>query len=285
MIRIEELVCSSDMAKAVLSACDLGRGPVAAFLYDWQTLISGGLAILAALATVIYLRRQIALQQEQVDLQRDQYQQESRQKVKTALIGVPHALVEIHSYLGGCFDAWKAENPDDRPAPPTDALTIIMDAAAYVDDESFDSFRHLVIASQTFETRIASPGRQRAHNTLSTMIVDLAELSYLANRLLRFARMEPGAEAIPYVKSTRAASSNEMISAGGREFAYSSVIMAPMRRSMARRDFQLVSSSPLNSNLTFARSSRARAKFEAIVVPLPAKIHPRSRADGLERTR
>lgn len=204
MTGFEELVCSSDIAKAVLSVCDLGRGPVAAFFYDWQTLISGGLAILAALATVIYLRRQIALQQEQVDLQRDQYRQENRQKVKTALIRVPHALVEIHSYLVGCFGAWKAENPDDRPAPPTDALTIIMDAAAYVDDESFDSFRHLVIASQTFETRIASPGRQRAHNTLSTMIVDLAELSYLANRLFRFARMEPGAETIPYVKPTRA---------------------------------------------------------------------------------
>lgn len=76
-----------------------------------------------------------------------------------------------------------------------------------------------------------------------------------------------------------------MISAGGRELAYSSVIMAPMRRSMARRDFQLVSSSPLNSNLASARSSRARAKCDAFVVPLSAKVHPRSRADGLERTR
>ena len=123
--------------------------------------------------------------------------------MKSALIGVPHALVEIHSYLVGCFDAWKAEKPDDRPAPPTNALKVIMDAAAYVDDESFDSFRHLVISSQTFETRIASPGRQRAHNTLSTMIVDLAELSYLTTRLFRFARMEPEAETIPYVKPTR----------------------------------------------------------------------------------
>lgn len=203
MTRLEELVCSSDMAKAVLLTCDVGHGPVAAFFYDWQTLISGGLAVLAALATVVYLRRQIALQQEQVDLQRNQYRQENRQKVKTALIRVPHALVEIHSYLVGCFDAWKAENPDDRPAPPTEAVKVIMDAAAYVDDESFDSFRHLVISSQTFETRIASPGRQRAHNTLSTMIVDLAELSYLTTRLFRFARMEPGAETISYVKPSR----------------------------------------------------------------------------------
>jgi hypothetical protein len=203
MTGFEELVCSSDMAEAVLSTCDLGRGPVAAFFYDWQTLLSGGLAVLAALAIVVYLRRQIALQQEQVDLQRNQYRQENHQKVKTALIGIPHALVEIHSYLIGCFDAWKAEKPDNRPAPPTNALKVIMDAAAYVDDESFDSFRHLVINSQTFETRIVSPGRQRAHNTLGTMIVDLAELSYLTTRLFRFARAEPGAETIPYDKPTR----------------------------------------------------------------------------------
>jgi hypothetical protein len=35
------------------------------------------------------------------------------------------------------------------------------------------------------------------------MIVDLAELSYLTTRLFRFARMEPEAETIPYVKPTR----------------------------------------------------------------------------------
>ncbi len=79
-----------------------------------------------------------------------------------------------------------------------------MDAAAHVDDRSFDSFRHLVICAQTFETRIASPGRRRAHNTLSTMIVDLADYSYLTTRLFSFARMEASAETIPYVKPTRA---------------------------------------------------------------------------------
>lgn len=81
----------------MLSTCHVGRGSVAAFFHDWQTLISGGLAVLAALATVVYLHRQIALQQEQIVLQRYQYQQENRQKMKTALIGLPQAIVEIHS--------------------------------------------------------------------------------------------------------------------------------------------------------------------------------------------
>ena len=36
------------------------------------------------------------------------------------------------------------------------------------------------------------------------MIMDLAELSYLTTRLFKFARMEPAAEAIPYVKPSRA---------------------------------------------------------------------------------
>ncbi len=118
MTRLQGLVCRNDLAHAVLSTCVVGRGPIAAFLYDWQTLISGGLAVLAAIATVIYLRRQIRIQQVQADLQRDQYEQENRQRVKAALIRVPHALVEIHDYLVGCYEAWKVKKPDDRPKPP-----------------------------------------------------------------------------------------------------------------------------------------------------------------------
>lgn len=151
---------------------------------------------------MIYLRRQIRLQQVQADLQRDQYEQENRQKMKAALIRVPHALVEVHDYLVGCYEAWKEKKPDDRPKPPFSALEMIMDAAAHVDDPSFESFRRLVICAQNFETRIASPGRQRDHNTLSVMIADLAEYAYLRTRLFGFARMEPGAETIPYVKPT-----------------------------------------------------------------------------------
>jgi len=203
MTRLEEVVCSSDVAKAVVSACDVGRDWFPAFLYDWQTLISGGAAVLAAIATVIYVRRQIGLQQKQIELQRDQYQQESRQKVKAALIRVPHALVEIQKYLEGCFQAWESEKLEDRPHPPADALKVIMDAAAYVDDESFESMRQLVVHSQTFESRLTSSGK-RPVNVLSDMVIDLAELSYLTLRLFDFGRMEKGATTIAYVKPTRA---------------------------------------------------------------------------------
>lgn len=37
MTGFEKSVCSSDMAKTVLSTCDVGREAVASFFYDWQT--------------------------------------------------------------------------------------------------------------------------------------------------------------------------------------------------------------------------------------------------------
>lgn len=141
MTRLQDLVCGSDLVHAVLSTCDVGRGPAAAFLYDWQTLISGGLAVLAAIGTVIYVRQQIVLQQDQIDLQRDQYQQESRQKVKAALIRVPHALVEIHFYLVGCYEAWKAKKPDERPKPQAAVQRPRCDQGSYAKPRKRHSLR------------------------------------------------------------------------------------------------------------------------------------------------
>lgn len=115
--------------------------------------------------------------------------------MKAALIGIPHALVAIQRYLEGCFEAWENESPDDRPQPPTEALHVIMDAA-YVDDESFESMRQLVVHSQTFESRLSSTGMKRPVNALSDMVIDLAELSYLTLRLFEFGRMEEGAKTI-----------------------------------------------------------------------------------------
>lgn len=195
--RFENLICSSETARYFLSICVDERGAVAGFFYDWQTLITGLLAVLAATVSGILLWKQIQDQRAQSD-------KAEQQKVRAVLIQVPHALAEINEYLVTCFDAWKRKKPDDRPRPPSAALKVIMDAAAYVDDASFKSMQQLIIKAQTFESRLASPGRQRPHNVLDIMIADIAELSYLTIRLFKFGRMDEDAPSIPYVKPTRA---------------------------------------------------------------------------------
>lgn len=109
----------------------------------------------------------------------------------------------MNSYLVCCYDAWKRKTPDERQRRPSEALKIIMDAAAVVDEGSFKSMQQLIINAQTFESRVQSPGRQRPHNVLDTMIVDVAELSYLTTRLFKFGRMDEDPKTIPYVQPTR----------------------------------------------------------------------------------
>lgn len=200
MTKFEELVCGSDTARYFLSKC-LDAEPKYdgwwLVLYDWQTLITGLLAVVAAAVGGGLLAVQIRDQ-------RRQFQEERRQQIKATLIQVPHALTEINSYLVGCYDAWKRKKPDERPGPPAEALKIIMDAAAVVDEDSFKSMQQLIINAQTFESRVQSPGRQRPQNVLDTMIVDIAELSYLTTRLFKFGRMDEDTKSIPYMKPTRA---------------------------------------------------------------------------------
>ncbi|MER8589495.1 hypothetical protein NKH19_30580 [Mesorhizobium sp. M1338] len=199
MTKFEELVCSSNMARYFLSTCHDAEPKYDSWLlvlYDWQTLITGLLAVVAAVVGGGLLVVQIRDQ-------RRQFQEERRQQIKATLIQIPHALTEMNSYLVGCYDAWKRKTPDERPRPPSEALKIIMDAAAVVDEGSFKSMQQLIVNAQTFESRVQSPGRQRPHNVLDTMIVDIAELSYLTTRLFKFGRMDEDTKTIPYVKPTR----------------------------------------------------------------------------------
>lgn len=192
--KFEELVCSSETARAVLSACLDDRGTIAGFVYDWQTLIAGGLAVGAAAITGYLLWVQI----------RDQRNEVKRQQKAVNLaarIRLPHALAELNAYWSACFDAWRNGAPQSRPTPPFAALETVMKAAPVVDDKSFKSMQILVELAQAFESRLNHHGRARPRNISEVMVADIGELTWLTNRLYEFGRME--VEEIPYVKPTR----------------------------------------------------------------------------------
>ncbi|MFK0692689.1 hypothetical protein ACFX5Q_31715 [Mesorhizobium sp. IMUNJ 23033] len=91
---------------------------------------------------------------------------------------------------------------DGRPKPsPTHALRTVMASAVLVDDETFGSMQELTINAQAFESRIDQPKGERAINFYETMVVDIARLSYLTNRLYDFGRRR--AERVSYVPPTR----------------------------------------------------------------------------------
>lgn len=108
----EEMVCSFQLTQFFMPSCISGRYWFWQFLYDWQTLIAGVLALLAAFIGGALLWKQNKGQSELIEIQRidsnnrnQKDKLEAEQKVKAALIPVPHALTEIGLYLMDCFKA------------------------------------------------------------------------------------------------------------------------------------------------------------------------------------
>lgn len=141
MTRFEEIICSSETARAFMSVCVNAKSPLVSFINDWQPLIGAYLTLIAGFIGGALIFVQI------YDL---------RKKKRAALIRVLHAVAEIGDYLQECFEAWEKKSPESRPKPPTQALQVLMNAAPYVESESFESFRRLIVCSQTFESRLSS---------------------------------------------------------------------------------------------------------------------------------
>lgn len=199
--RFEELMCQLDSVKYVAKAC-LDPAPKftsswGAWLYDWQTLVGGILAVIASLIGGGLLWYQI-------HLQRKQMKQEDRRRAIAARIPMAKALSETHVYLRGCYEAWAAKKPETRPDQPLGAMGVIMNAATNVDEETFKTINRLISLFQVFEARVTTTGKVRPSNILDMMIVDIADMAYQTNRLYEFARMEPGVNHVDYAKPKRA---------------------------------------------------------------------------------
>lgn len=199
--QFEELMCQFDSVKFYAKAC-LDPAPKfisswGAWLYDWQTLVGGILALIASLIGGGLLWYQIYLQ-------RKQMKQEDRRRAISARIPMAKALSETHSYLRGCYEAWVAKTPETRPDQPLGAMQVIMNAATNVDEETFKTINQLISLFQVFEARVTTNGRVRPSNILDVMIVDIADMAYQTNRLYEFARMEDGVNHVDFAKPKRA---------------------------------------------------------------------------------
>lgn len=174
-------------------------GEIVQFLDKWQTLASGLLAVAAALVTVVYLRRQI-------NIERDRLNSEKDRALKGARIRVPHALSPLSRYAKEAFLYWVANDPDHQPVPkfPHQAVETLMQIAVDVDDETFQSLRELVLWLQIVEARthvLSSGGQERSLNWREVFIQDLLRLNCLTNRLYDYGRGD--VLTLPYAEPTR----------------------------------------------------------------------------------
>lgn len=220
MTRFEEIICSSETARVFMSVCDVGKTGFTAWLYDWQTLIAGGLALCAALITTFFLFNQIDIQKSALKAQVEKDNRELDQQRKAALIQVPHALAEIGLYITDCYAGWQKQDLTKCPKAPKDAIKVLMTAAPYANSNSFKSFQILIVNLQIFETRIMAANLKNNEDALRMMGVDLAVLAYLNARLFNYARFIE--LEIPYTEPTYDELKTAMIEKFGGFFHYDS---------------------------------------------------------------
>ncbi len=191
----QDLLCDNQVARFFVAVCAEPKPRYEVWLlnvlYDWQTLITGAIAIVGAF-----------LLWKQIKDQRMQYDLRQKRDNLAARIQLPHALSQLNAYWQASFDAWREKTPENRPKqPPFAAIQTVMNAAVTSDALSFKSMQELVVYSQAFEARLDQKPSERAINFFETMIVDIARLTYLTNRLYAFGRMEQ--DAVPYMQPTR----------------------------------------------------------------------------------
>ncbi|WP_289720914.1 hypothetical protein [Rhizobium sp. S152] len=165
------------------------------FLFRYQTLAAGGLALIGAWLLWV-----------QIQDQRRQALEIKKQAEIAARIRIPHALAQLSVYWKHCYDAWAASDLSLKTmAPPYEAIETIMAAGPLADPETFVSIKKLTIQSQAFEARL-TPLRNAELGTrqrLGLMIVDIARLNYYADPLYAYGRMEtPCASYVPSTRET-----------------------------------------------------------------------------------
>lgn len=166
------------------------------YVYDWQTLISGAVALLAG--AVVYA--QLVVQRKQLAEERRKQLELSKRQERAARIRIPHALAELMEFVENGFTAWVRGtlNSVKLPLRPVETL---MSVAEAIDDTSYQTVRELVSALQVFESRHLERKR-RSHFHPGQAAVDLAKLEFQIDRLFPFGRMS-NEESVPFVKPVK----------------------------------------------------------------------------------
>jgi hypothetical protein len=194
---------SGDTFGFLLGAIVFGPFPVPAisaeaeaWLYKWQTLLSGGLALLAAIVTIVVIVGQIQ-QTGTIETNR------RRRKLRAARATLPMALAAVCDYAEGCVRDLISLMPVDeervvarlpaRPELPADIIPTFEKCIEFADEPEASHLIGLLRRLQIQYSRLADAGEMREDRLLlrlniETYIVDGAEVHFRASSLFAFSR-------------------------------------------------------------------------------------------------
>lgn len=165
-------------------------------LYDWQTLISGLLAIVAGAA----VWWQVRLQRTQINDERDKHIDLMQRRERSARMRIPHALSKLSQFFEDGYKAFENRKLHDLSLPQ-EPIETLMSVSESIDAQSYESVKELVDHLQVFEAR-----HLRLKNPMerseSLALVDLAKLKFMTDRLYELGRAKNHAP-VPFVMPTR----------------------------------------------------------------------------------
>ncbi len=162
--------------------CGTWWGFLICLALDWQTLLAGAVAIIAATWTVKYMRRQIAAESRR-------HKEIRASKAFAARARLPDALSDLSGYLHETTKYLRAEATHALPVTPDNAMEQIKSGIEFVDPQSSERLYEVAVRYQTHRVRIGDYSQQSTANR-ADRLYDTTCLQALANSLFKFARNE-----------------------------------------------------------------------------------------------
>lgn len=150
-------------------------------IYDWQTLISGILALIAGGAVYAQLR----LQRMQLEDDRKKHSDQMKRQERAARIKIPHALANLTDFIEKAYASWLLGELRKCTLPHTPVQTLMAVSEA-IDHLSYKTVRDVVSELQVFESRHLN---KETNFHPGQVAIDLAKLKYQVDRLFDFGRM------------------------------------------------------------------------------------------------
>ncbi len=129
---------------------------VITFAHEWQTIIAGAIALAAAWWTIRTIRRQIRLQESQIEDGKRRYADAQRSKMWAARAELPDALSALCGYSGRCVSYLiGADGFDQMPDTPADAISVVKSCVEFVDSDSAEKLSDLIVHYQNHNARLS----------------------------------------------------------------------------------------------------------------------------------
>lgn len=164
-------------------------------LHRWQTLLGAGGAIFFAAMTVAHLRNQIDTQKREIASAEARRKEANSRKLRSTRMHLVDALSGLHAYTDECqkylFSIDDGSMPrSNPPRHPVEHIAVAKDAVEFVDSDTWDALKNLVIEYQVHNARLSDPTLSMSKANGIQAVFDLMVLRIHIDNLYPYAGEE-----------------------------------------------------------------------------------------------